>query len=78
MIFLLGVLVGGLLVSLPLVAIVLSVRFRGDGLEAATLAELQTRSIKRDTVRRMFQTVDFARDDRGFADRLHGRDGFRD
>ena len=48
------------------------------GALAATLAELQMRSIKRDTVRRMFQTVDFARDDRDFTGRFGGRDGFRD
>ena len=63
--FLLGVLVGGLLVCLPLVVIVLTARWHGDQLEAVALAELQMRSIKRETVRQMFRAVDVARDRTG-------------
>jgi len=59
--FLLGVLVGGLLVCLPLVVIVLTARRNGDELETITLAEMQLLAIKRDTVREMFRAVDDSR-----------------
>ena len=73
MTFLLGVLVGGLLVCLPLVVIVLTARWRGDELEAITLAELQMRAIKRDTVRQMFRAMDARRGDvRGHSGQVDG------
>ena len=71
--FLLGVLVGGLLVCLPLVVIVLTARWQGDQLETVALAELQMRSIKRETVRQMFRAVNDARERTGLGSRLGGR-----
>lgn len=74
MIFLLGVLVGGLLVCLPLVVIVLTARWQGDELEAVALAEMQMRSIKRETVRAMFRVADQARGGVGVGGRLDADD----
>lgn len=78
MIFLLGVLVGGLLVCLPLVVIVLTARWQEDQLEAVALTELQMRSIKRETVRQMFGAVNGARERTGFESRPGGRFGSSD
>jgi hypothetical protein len=60
-VFLLGVFVGALLVCLPLVVIVLSARSDPEGLQIVDLAEMEIRAIKRDTVKRMFETVDVGR-----------------
>ena len=73
MTFLLGVLVGGLLVCLPLVVIVLTARSRADELEAITLAEMQMWAIKRDTVRKMLRAVDDARERVGHVGLHDGR-----
>ena len=70
MTFLLGVLVGGLLVCLPLVVIVLTARRNGDELDTITLAEMQLRAIKRDTVQEMFRAVDDARSRSGVGNQL--------
>lgn len=61
MAFLLGVFVGGLLVCLPLVVIVFSARRDPEGLQIVDLAEMEIRAIKRDTVRRMVETIELPR-----------------